>query len=428
MDLQKIFPLLLVIVAFLLTSCEEEHQHEYIAETDLNYHYEKCSCGDIKNKETHYGGANTCQKLAVCEVCGVNYGEYGEHDYKLVFDDTYHFEECACGKIQNKELHNIDEGEIIKHSTDTINGERLYKCSCGYEDIELLPLIKGSMVLDYPSLSNTDIISYEGKIYNYGGSPDGINRSDLVYCYDTFTNSLYLLDAKLAAPSTSHRVVLVGSKVFIFGGMSPNGQLDTIQIHDLETQIITVSDIKMPFKANCFQIGVYQDKIYIVCGYLNGKASNSVYEFDINTFEFKLLDATFPRSLFKGAWCTADKYMYLIGGTDGKRSDEIYRFDMESYEVVKMNATLVDKLSQSRAVYDLDGNIYIYGGTNESNQLVNYVMKYNIESDTCELMEYSLPYNLANLSVVNTGNGIYLFGGDNNVNNIILKHEGNKIN
>jgi N-acetylneuraminic acid mutarotase len=183
----------------------------------------------------------------------------------------------------------------------------------------------------------------------------------------------------------------------------------------------------MPFEANCFQVGHYGEKIYIVCGYLSTGASNNVYEFDITTNEFTLLDVTFPKKIFKGAWCSVGKYMYLIGGTDGKRSDAIYRFDMENHIVEEMNAKLPDYISQSRAIYDGNGNIYIYGGTNERNELLNYIMKYDINDDVCTLLDLTLPYNLANLCVSRVNGCNYILGGENGLLNVILKHEENEI-
>lgn len=459
--------LFLIVPVLSLTGCVEivmpagenglSHEHEFnlIYRHDEITHYLECSCGEKTDIGEHIGGTNSCTEYAICEVCYRSYGELLEHDYTIAksdetnhwlececgnksdvakhehlienYDTEYHYLECECKDIINKEKHILSNGVVTKYSTDKEEGIMSYSCSgCEYVFEEKLPKISGREISVYPSLSNADVISYQGRIYTYGGSPDGSGRTNSVYCYDTNTDKLYKLNVKLRAESTSHRTILVGDKVYIFGGLNSSKRLNTIQIHDLTNQTIDTLEMTLPFGINCFQVGYYQDKIYLVCGYTDSGATNKIYEFDINTNQLKELECTVPNKVFKGAWCSVGKYMYLIGGTSGKRLNTIYRFDMENNVVEEMNGKLPDYISQSRAVYDGAGNIYIFGGTNEKNELVNYVVKYSIEEDVCELQNYTLPYNLANLCVAKTKNGIYILGGDNAIRNVILKLEDNE--
>ena len=130
-----------------------------------------------------------------------------------------------------------------------------------------------------------------------------------------------------------------------------------------------------------------------------------------------------PEKIFKGAWCQVDKYLYLIGGTNGSRLNTIYRFDMEHKDIIKMNATLPDYISQSRAIYDGKGKIYIFGGTNNKNQLLKYIMKYDIEKDECSLLDTSLPYGLANVCATKVKDSIFILGGENAISNVILEYK-----
>lgn len=452
--------LLLILFAFALVGCtplEQSHQHNFVKVYKSNdtEHYFECSCGEKSNIGYHVGGINSCVEYALCDICHKEYGSLLPHEYCLTnkdetghwlecscgekaeklqheyifdFDDECHYLKCECGEIINKEKHNLSNGIITKYSTDKECGVKSYKCSdCEYVFEESLDKISGREISIYPSLSNADVVSYEGKIYTYGGSPDGSGRTNSIYCYDTNTEKLYKLNVKLRYESTSHRAVLVEDKVYIFGGLNSKARLNTIQIHDLKNQTITTLDVTLPFEINCFQVGYYCDKIYIVCGYTSSGSTNKVYEFDIHDYSIKELECTFPKKIFKGAWCSVGQYMYLIGGTDGKRLDTIYRFDMENHIIEEMNAKLPENISQARAIYDGVGNIYIYGGTNNSEQLVDSVFKYNIDLDICIQQEIKLPYNLANLCVAKTENGIYILGGDNAYKNIILKYEEDNI-
>ena len=58
-------------------------EHSYDKEnTDDDYHWKECGCGNIVEKEAHYGGEATCSKKAICEVCGKEYGEINENNHK----------------------------------------------------------------------------------------------------------------------------------------------------------------------------------------------------------------------------------------------------------------------------------------------------------------------------------------------------------
>lgn len=430
--MKKINILLCFMVILLLCSCSKEHVHDFsgVYEYDSNGHYHQCECMEIDEIVVHSGGAATCTKLAICDVCGCEYGKLIDHELNVLsFDDTYHWYSCDCGFDNDvkREKHMFDEGVITLFETDKNDGIKSYKCvDCEYTKEETIPRIKGYEVDTYPSLSNADIVSYKGKIYTYGGSPDGRSRTNSIYCYDTINNKLYKLNVKLKKESTSHRVVLIEDKVYIFGGLNSNGQLNTILVHDLTNQTLKELDIKMPFGANCFQVGYYNDCVYFVGGSYSNISSTSIFEFNINTLEFVKLDVTLPLGIFKGSWCSVDNYMYLIGGTTNKRLNTIIRFDMKEHTVKTMNAVLPINISQLRTV-NKDGNIYIFGGTNDNDQLIDDIYVYNTYTDECIKQDCVLPLPLANTCVTKVDECIYILGGDNDNTNIILKLEESKI-
>lgn len=88
-----------------LIGCEKEaHVHSYTAVVTAptcmrsGYTTYTCSCGESYEGEKtaplgHYGGEATCQREAVCEDCGYEYGEFGDH----VFENAYCVE---CGEYE----------------------------------------------------------------------------------------------------------------------------------------------------------------------------------------------------------------------------------------------------------------------------------------------------------------------------------------
>ena len=355
-------------------------------------------------------------------VSSTNYGYIIDGEHSVVGNKVVLSEAI----IQTK--HTFVEKEIIKDATNRSDGLIINKCSeCGYEKEFIIPTIQGKLVESYPGMSNADVIYHNGNIYTYGGSPDGINRTNAIYCYNINTNKLYELSVKLNGTSTSHRAILHDDKVYIFGGLTKGSRYNTIQVHDLINQTIKVEDIKLPFGINCFQIGKYKNDVYFVGGTSDIGNLSSIYKVNLATFDVSLLPVNLPTVVFKGGWCQVNNYLYVIGGTMGPRLNTIYRFDMKNQVVETMDATLPVTLSQSRAVYDGYSTIYIYGGTIEGNLLQNSIYTYNIDHDRVERLSYDLPYDLANTCVVRYNKATYILGGNNDITNIILKHKDNQI-
>ena len=110
------------------------HEHDFNGEWKTNsmYHWHECVCGEYDYKVPHKGGVATETERAICEDCGVSYGELKphEHNYEISFDETYHWQECACGDKTLKEPHKGGE------ATET---ERAICENCGVSYGELLP-------------------------------------------------------------------------------------------------------------------------------------------------------------------------------------------------------------------------------------------------------------------------------------------------
>lgn len=325
--------------------------------------------------------------------------------------------------------HEKGENYIVEPATEKKDGFLQYDCVlCNKSIEEKLDMIDGEEVTTYPSFSNADVINYKGNIYTYGGSSDGwANRSDEVYCFNTYSNKLYKLNVKLVTGTTSHRAILHGDKVYIFGGLDTQTRYANIQVHNLKQNTLEALETKLPFGANCFQVGSYKDKAYFVGGSYTGGSTNKIFEFDFNTLQVQELEAKLPTVVFKGGWCQTDQYVYVAGGTNGKRLTSIFRFNMITHEVETMKAVFPFEISQLRLAYDNNHTIYMYGGTNERNELVDNIFIYDIDKDELKDAEISLPFAIANTCVSYVNNRVYILGGDNARNNIILTHDQNEI-
>jgi len=84
--------------------------HTLVKQTTETQHQVKCeSCAYETAWENHTGGTATCTAKAVCEVCGVSYGELAAHvaDSTYKFNADGHWTACAnCGTpMSNQEAH-----------------------------------------------------------------------------------------------------------------------------------------------------------------------------------------------------------------------------------------------------------------------------------------------------------------------------------
>ena len=96
----------------------QTHTHDFSGawKTDATHHWHECSCGELDTKVAHSGGTATTTEKAKCEVCGESYGELlalptHECDFtgEWKHDETYHWNECSCGKTDTKLVHNGGE-------------------------------------------------------------------------------------------------------------------------------------------------------------------------------------------------------------------------------------------------------------------------------------------------------------------------------
>jgi len=99
--------------------------------SDATDHWFTCNvCGEASAKEAHKGGEATCNEAAVCEVCGMSYGDpTGEHEYTVANKDAeYHWNECVCGEVDetSKVAHDYKEGRNYYDAESHWD-----ECSCG---------------------------------------------------------------------------------------------------------------------------------------------------------------------------------------------------------------------------------------------------------------------------------------------------------
>ena len=94
---------------------------EWRNSADGTYHYHECTyagCSEILDKANHSGGTATCEKKAICSVCGAEYGEklghdYGEAKYTWTSDDT-----CKAERVCKHDKTHIESETVTATETE----------------------------------------------------------------------------------------------------------------------------------------------------------------------------------------------------------------------------------------------------------------------------------------------------------------------
>jgi hypothetical protein len=155
-----VFLLLSVCVTQTAFASDCKHENTYYEQvkdpTDgvnqFNYHHSlKCAdCGLTVNstKIICYGGTATCEKRAVCESCGEEYGDLPIGHIPLkkwIFNDTHHYYSCAnCSAAYEETIdeHAFGIWRTTLSPTEEREGLRVRYCEiCGYEQTEAVPKI-----------------------------------------------------------------------------------------------------------------------------------------------------------------------------------------------------------------------------------------------------------------------------------------------
>ena len=202
----------------------EDHQYNnvwtidkeatYIKEGEKSHHCIKCDARkDITiipiKTHNHSGGKATCSMLAVCDICGEQYGEY-RHSY--VMDEAVEAtctqtgktegRHCSvCGyvdvkqEIIKKKEHIWNEGITINEATIEKEGTKEYICGiCGEKKLETIPFnnekIDESLGEDNKE-PNEDIeqSSSKNSAENNNSSEISDEKTDSCTNYDSKTNN-----------------------------------------------------------------------------------------------------------------------------------------------------------------------------------------------------------------------------------------------
>ena len=196
---------------------------------------------------------------------------------------------------------------------------------------------------------------------------------------------------------------------------------------DSEMEVINAIDnwIRYDFEERCKFASKLLSKVRL--NLLSVEALNSILEGDVSfskiedcvtimTNVFKSNESSFTNKLSR--YCTQDLYNIILSGgyikdwSISKVSDVTNQIDVRNFNNVKNISSLKIERRDHKSVY-CRGEVYVFGGFDDSNRLVKSVEKYSLASNRWEnvgkMFDGRVDFNVCSFM-----DELYIFGGCNN--------------
>jgi N-acetylneuraminic acid mutarotase len=245
------------------------------------------------------------------------------------------------------------------------------------------------------------------KVYLFGGY--GSDNLNTINVFDTETNTIQTLSAKLPIATSGMSAAVVGTKVYLFG--SRNGGASTIDVVDTETNTIQTSQSILPVAVHTITSAVVGNKIYLFGGQVSSTYYNTIHIFYPETNSLQTLSTTLPKAMSEMASAVIGTKIYLFGGCDSSTAySHINVFDTETNTIQTLDKFL-PKAAQGIASATIGTKVYLFGGYNSVSGKFSTVNVFNTETNTIQTLSATLPIGTYRMASATIGTKVYLFGG-----------------
>lgn len=274
-------------------------------------------------------------------------------------------------------------------------------------DIEVL-------VQTLPSAMLTSVAAVGTNVYMFGGHSDN-GFSDEILKYDTLTETITTLSAKLPSARSEVNAVTVGTDIYLLGG-SYNSSNPITEILKFDTLTETITTLEI----TCF--GVYGASIAAVGTDIytfGGKRLTdykSIYKLDTVNQTYGQISTSvnqLTNSIAYSCAVAVGTDVYILGGVNYNNTtyyDTIDKYDTLTGKVTKLDITLPKAMAKASAVA-IGDCIYIFGGFDGDGYFLNDIIKFDPINLTIETLGLTLPSPRNYTTAVAIDNEAYIFGG-----------------
>ncbi|GFP91985.1 tRNA wybutosine-synthesizing protein 2/3/4, partial [Phtheirospermum japonicum] len=206
-------------------------------------------------------------------------------------------------------------------------------------------------------------------LYVIGGRADPMNILNEVWVFDVTKKEWKLLECSgsLFTPRHRHTSVVVGSQIYVFGGIYNDSVLSSLYVLDTDTsewsEIESCGD--QPGPRHSHSMDTNKSKLYIYGGYNGEKALGGLYSFDIQTrlwSEIKTIGRS-PNARFSHLMFSYSNYIGILGGCPVSEHQELFLLDLRSKSWKNIAVKSIEESLFVRSTINVVGDdLIIIGG------------------------------------------------------------------
>ncbi|KAJ4703910.1 tRNA wybutosine-synthesizing protein 2/3/4 [Melia azedarach] len=221
-----------------------------------------------------------------------------------------------------------------------------------------------------PRLGHTSSLVGD-RIFIIGGRADPLNILSDVWVFNMAKSEWMLLDCagSIFPPRHRHAAAVVGSKIYVFGGL--NNDTISSSLHELDTDTQQWKELSIngewPWARHSHTMVAYGSRLYMFGGYNGEKALGDLYTFDVHTCLWKKEEVVgrSPHARFSHSVFLYKNYLGVIGGCPvGQHDQELALLDLQLHvwKHVKLNFMCKELFVRSTANIVGDDLLMIGGG------------------------------------------------------------------
>lgn len=155
-------------------------------------------------------------------------------------------------------------------------------------------------------------------IYMFGGQPTAQTRTNAICKYNITSGTTTSLSATLATAVSKCACCAVGTDIYIFGGLTLSGPINTIQKFDTLTNTITTLPTTLPTNLQAPAVGYFQSKNTILIaggGTTSGDDSGqrNIYYFDVSDESISVSKQYLTYYVMQTSYCNVGANEMFVG-------------------------------------------------------------------------------------------------------------------
>lgn len=185
----------------------------------------------------------------------------------------------------------------------------------------------------------------------------------------------------------------VGDNIYIFGGYSNSAFLDSIYRFDTTTETLTLLPAKLPTPTRWMGSAVCNDKVYLIGGSSASAILNTINVFDPSTETLTTLSKRMMVALDDPACAANGGVIWIFNGYNNGAKRSTYCFDpiKNTYMQYTSSGHSTSAASYRTVACSWLGNIYLFGGFNASNAVLTSIQRFNRATPSMSTLSAVLP-------------------------------------